>query len=117
MLFVAAGAIAVTTALPALAAPGPHEGRDPVGEPADADCWGEVTSEVAGPLFGQHASNPVDTQEEAELPPQDRDRDTPREGVANVSKDDGNLAGDTPSDHGADVGPGFGAECEEDRND
>ena len=33
-------------------------GRELPGEPADADCWGEVVSDVASPLFGLHSSNP-----------------------------------------------------------
>ena len=93
MLFVVvAVAMAVTMVLPALAAPGPHEGRDPTGKPADPDCWGAVSSDFAQvqdtqPGIGEHASF---------FP-------TPREGVANVSKHD-SQEGDTPSDHGEAVG-------------
>jgi hypothetical protein len=63
--------------------------------PADPSCWGDATSQVAGPAFGQHASS----QEE------------PRLGVGNVARND-EGEGTRPSDHGAVVGPGFGASCE-----
>jgi hypothetical protein len=97
-------------ALPALAAPGEHEGRDdqdPTGKPDDPDCWGEVTEQFASDTsdeftLGQHSSNPD---------PRDEDPDTPRQGVGNVARTD-TQEGDTPSDHGALVGPLFGAKCE-----
>ncbi len=92
-------AMMLTTVLPAVAAP-----IDPTGAPEDPDCWGEVTSQVASPRFGQHASDPI---------PGDDDRETPREGVGNVSRTDSNEPGDHPSDHGEAVGPAFGAFCEE----
>ena|SRR5215204_2430938 len=101
-------AMVLATALPAFADRNTDPGREDPGQPADADCWGEVTSEVASPIFGQHASNPD---------PSDEDPDTPREGVGNVAMQPFEEGGDDApgehvSDHGAEVGPGFGASCE-----
>ena len=85
-------------------------GREFPGQPADANCWGEVVSDVASPLFGQHSSNPD---------PSDEDPDTPRQGVGNVAMQPPEEGGDSSpgehvSDHGAVVGPSFGAECNPD---
>jgi hypothetical protein len=92
----------------ALAAPPAGKGQpgatdpDPksTGSPTDPNCWGEVTSQVAGPTYGEHASshNPMS--------------DEPRLGVGNVARNDGGEGG-RPSDHGAVVGPQVGASCED----
>jgi hypothetical protein len=94
-----------TMALPAFADLDETDpGREAPGQPADANCWGEVTSDVASPLLGKHAAS----QEE------------PRQGVGNVAMQPPTEGGDRNpgehvSDHGAAVGPGFGAECDPDR--
>lgn len=80
--------------------------RTDPGQPDDPDCWGEANSGLAtddfgDPGVGQHASDPV---------PGDDDRETPRDGV-------GNQAEDSPPEHGAVVGPGFGQPCEEGEHD
>ncbi len=72
------------------------ETRD-TGAPTDPNAWGSVVSQVAGPQFGQHASDPT---------PGD---DQPRLGVGNVAANDGGT-GTRPSDHAFVVGPSFGAD-------
>lgn len=82
--------------------------RDGPDEKGQANCWGQVVSDVVngdepedigGQSFGQHAANPTG----------DEDNDTPREGVGNQDEDH-------PSDHADTVGPRFGSdeECTED---
>ena len=76
--------------------------------------FGAVTSERSSTLHdtGEHASNPLNTEEEAKLDPQDVDRDTPRKGVGNVARTDGFLAdpaeiedpGTRPGDHACLIG-------------
>jgi hypothetical protein len=86
----------LTMALPALAAP--TKPIDPTGTPEDPNCWGEVTqqfTELSPGIVGAHSSDPI---------PGDEDRETPRDGVGNVSREDNNPDGDRPSDHGEDVG-------------
>ena len=93
-----------TMALPAFADLDTTDpGREAPGKPADADCWGEVTSDVAGPALGGHAAS----------------QDEPRQGVGNVAMQPPTEGGDANegehvSDHGAAVGPGFGAQCDPD---
>ena len=51
--------------------PGATEEKS-TGSPTDPNCWGEVTTQVAGPTYGEHASS---------FP-------TPRLGVGNVARND-----------------------------
>jgi hypothetical protein len=76
--------------------PGATEQPKSTGSPTDPNCWGEVTTQVAGPTYGEHASS---------FP-------TPRLGVGNVARNDDGEGG-RPSDHGAVVGPMVGASCED----
>ncbi len=110
VLLVSVVLLALAANVPALAAPGEHEGRSPTGKPTDPNCWGEVTSQRASDEhdIGEHASDPLPTLDFGVS-----GRETPRQGVGNVSRTDANPAGDHPSDHGALVGPVLGSECVE----
>jgi hypothetical protein len=92
MLAVAVMLVAIT-ALPTWA----EEAKDR-GKPADPNCFGTASSQVAitfpAGSLGEHASS----QEE------------PRQGVGNVARDDG-APGTRPSDHAALVGPQMGIPC------
>ena len=85
----------------------------------DRNAWGVVSSDAAiqfGSGFGQHASDPI---------PGDEDRETPRLGIGNVTRNDGqqaeSLAGTKPtnptgegthvSDHGCVVDAAFNTSC------
>jgi hypothetical protein len=92
--------------LPVSAQEGQGTPRTDPGQPDDPDCWGEANSGLAtddfgDPGVGQHASDPV---------PSIPGRETPRDGV-------GNQEEDSPPEHGAVVGPGFGQPCENPEND
>jgi hypothetical protein len=109
LVIVGLSTITVVTTTPQVAyatSEGQGTPREDPGQPDDPDCWGEANSDLArddfgDPGVGSHASDPV---------PGDDDRETPRDGV-------GNQAEDTPPEHGAVVGPGFGQPCEEGEND
>jgi len=60
-----------------------------------ANGFGAGTSQRASTVhdIGEHSSNPVTFGEDPEALPQDVDRDTPRDGVGNVGRTDGDLAG------------------------
>jgi hypothetical protein len=76
--------------------------QDP-GQQDDPECWGEVTSGLAteNKGIGEHVRDPVDN-----LSP----HDTPRTGI-------GNMPEDTPAEHGLVVGPLFGQECQDPRDE
>jgi hypothetical protein len=106
MAVAAAAILSPMFLLPVSAQEGQGTPRTDPGQPDDPDCWGEANSGLArddfgSPGVGQHASDPV---------PGDDDRETPRDGV-------GNQAEDSPPEHGAVVGPGFGQPCENPEND
>jgi hypothetical protein len=110
LMAVAAAAAAILSPilvlLPVSAQEGQGTPRTDPGQPDDPDCWGEANSGLAtddrgDPGVGQHASDPVPT-----VP----GRETPRDGV-------GNQPEDSPPEHGAVVGPGFGQPCENPEND
>jgi len=68
---------------------------EPTVDTAPANGFGTVTSQRASTVhdIGDHSSNPLNTAGEANLDPQDVNRDTPRDGVGNVARNDSGLAG------------------------
>ncbi len=96
LLSVVAGAMLVAMAAPpASSLPEPKDR----GKPADPNCWGTTTSQVATTNngIGGHASDPDGDGVKGEQ----------RDGVGNVARNDG-AKGTRPSDHAALVGPQMG---------
>src|SRR5215210_446807 len=68
--------------------PGADEPKD-TGSPDDPNSWGSVASQLGDEgVMGKHSSNPFVSKPDQTASPQDIDRETPRDGLGNVARND-----------------------------